>query len=123
LGLIDPAGNGTRCNAQYSCDSATCFANALSSLLFGVDIVEKVLERAGTTESTALSLKREDGDKIRVTSFLWEAPKVILRGEVPEVGNVDCHLPIARKQRRPGEWDLTDGSYDLYVPGDEFIGD
>jgi hypothetical protein len=39
-----------------------------------VDIVEKVLKRLGTTESTTLAFKREDGGKIRVTSLLWEAP-------------------------------------------------
>jgi hypothetical protein len=50
---------------------------------------KKVLERLGTTESTTLALKREEGGKIRVTSLLWEAPKVILRGEVLEVPNVD----------------------------------
>jgi hypothetical protein len=45
-------------------------------------MLEKVLERLGATESTTLSLKREDGGKIGVTSLLWEAPKVFLRGEV-----------------------------------------
>jgi hypothetical protein len=49
--------------------------------------VEKVLERLGTTESTTLAIKREVGGKIRVASLLWEAPKVIFRGEAPEVRN------------------------------------
>jgi len=41
--------------------------------------MEKVLERLGTIESTTLVFKCEDGGKIRVTSMLWESPKVILR--------------------------------------------
>jgi hypothetical protein len=32
-----------------------------------------------------------------VGSLLWEAPKVILRGEVLEVRNVDGRLHVARK--------------------------
>jgi hypothetical protein len=58
-------------------------------------MLENVLERLGTTESTTLALKREDGGKIRVTSLLWESPKVILRGEVLEVCNVDARLRVA----------------------------
>jgi hypothetical protein len=52
-----------------------------------VDILERVLERLGTTESTTLALKSEVGGKIRITSLLWESPEVILRGEVLEVLN------------------------------------
>jgi len=51
-------------------------------LMIGVDIVENVLERLGTTESTTLAVKRKDGGKIRVTSLLWAEPKVILKGKV-----------------------------------------
>jgi hypothetical protein len=55
----------------------------------GVSIVDThdnaVLERLATTESTTLSLKREDGGKIRVTSLLWPEPHVILKGEVLEI--------------------------------------
>jgi hypothetical protein len=36
------------------------------------DQMETVLEKLGTTESTTLALKREEGGKIRVTSLLWE---------------------------------------------------
>jgi len=32
---------------------------------------------------------RSNGGKIRITSLLWKAPKVILRDEVPEVRNLD----------------------------------
>jgi hypothetical protein len=62
-------------------------------------MTEKVLEKLGTTESTTLALSRETDGKIRVTSLLWEAPKVILRGEVLEARNVDGRLHIARKPR------------------------
>ena len=71
-----------------------------------VDKPEKVLERLGTTESTTLTLKREDGGKIRVTSLLWESPEllwespeVILRDELLEVRNMNGVLHIARKVR------------------------
>jgi hypothetical protein len=57
------------------------------------------LERLGTTESTTLALKREIGGKIRVTSLLWEAPKVILPNEVLEIRNLNGVLHIARKAR------------------------
>jgi len=40
-------------------------------------MLENVLERLDTTESTTLALKREDGGKIRVASLLWEGPKAI----------------------------------------------
>jgi hypothetical protein len=81
-----------------------------------------------TTESTTLSLKREDGGKIRVTSLLWEAPKVILKNEVLEVRNVDGVLHIARKLRYHDEWDPQVEPYDPYGPGtaaavDGFIDD
>jgi hypothetical protein len=61
-------------------------------------MTENVLERLGTTESTTVELKREDGGKIRVTSTLRESPKVILQGEVLEVCNVDgpAYCPARR---------------------------
>jgi hypothetical protein len=52
-------------------------------------MTETVLEKLGSTESTTLSVAREIGGKIRVASLLWETPKVILRGEVLEIRNVD----------------------------------
>jgi hypothetical protein len=48
-----------------------------------------------------------------VGSLLWEAPKVILRGEVLEVRNVDGRLHVARKVP----------VHDPYGRGDEFIDD
>jgi hypothetical protein len=54
-----------------------------------VDTTESVLGKLGTTESATLALTREADGKIRVTSLLWEAPKVILRNEVLEIRNVD----------------------------------
>jgi hypothetical protein len=63
-----------------------------------------------------------------VTSLLWEAPKVILKGEVLEVRNVDGVLHIARKLRYHDEWDPAVEPYDPYGPGtmaavDGFIDD
>jgi hypothetical protein len=63
------------------------------------------LERLGTTESTTLLLKREDGGKIGVASMLWEDAEVILKGEVLEIRNVDGRLHIARQVRHHDEWD------------------
>jgi len=88
-----------------------------------VDIDENVLERLGTTESATLALTREAGGKIRVTSLLWPEPKVILRGEVLEVRNVDGRLHIARNVGYHDEWDPKVEPYDPYGSGDEFIDD
>jgi hypothetical protein len=43
------------------------------------EMVEKVLERLGTTDGTTLVLKREAEGKIRVTSTPWEEVKVLGR--------------------------------------------
>jgi hypothetical protein len=85
--------------------------------------MEKVLEKLGTTESTTLTVKRDEGGKIRVTSLLWESAKVILKNEVLEIRNVDNSLHIARKAKRPDQWDPLVEAYDPYGPGDEFIDD
>jgi hypothetical protein len=70
-----------------------------------VDMLEKVLGRLDTTESTTLTLKREDGGKIRIASLLWDSPKVLLPGEVLEIRNVGSSLHVARKAKRPDQWD------------------
>jgi hypothetical protein len=54
-------------------------------------MVEKVLEKLGTTESTTLVFKCKDDGKVRVASLLWETPKVILPGEV-----LESVMPAAR---------------------------
>jgi hypothetical protein len=59
-------------------------------------MTESVIQRLGTTEGTTLALKRDDGGKIRITSQLWAEPRVILKGEVLEIRNVDGRLHIAR---------------------------
>jgi hypothetical protein len=46
-------------------------------------MTETVLEKLGTTESTTLALKRQDGGKIRVTSTLWESPSPQCRRPAP----------------------------------------
>ena len=85
--------------------------------------MENVLEKLGTTGSITLALKREKDGKIRVTSLLWEAPKVILKGEVLEVRNVDGRLHIARKERRHDEWDPPIEPYDPYGPDNGIVED
>jgi hypothetical protein len=79
-------------------------------------MTENVLERLGTTESTTLALKHEDGGKILVTSLLWPEPKVILKGEVLEIRNVGGSLHIARKVKNHDEWDPPVEPYDPYGP-------
>jgi hypothetical protein len=66
-------------------------------------MTENVLEKLGTTDSTTLNVRREEGGKIRVTSLLWETPKVILPGEVLEIRNVGGLQHIAHKPRHHDE--------------------
>jgi hypothetical protein len=67
--------------------------------------METVLEKLGTTESTTISVSREAGDKVRITSLLWPEPKVILKDEVLVIRNVDGRLHIACKPHHSDEWD------------------
>jgi hypothetical protein len=85
--------------------------------------VEKVLEKLATSEKTTIVLQREVGGKIRVTSGSWDGEKVILKGEVLEVRNVDGRLHVARKARKPDEWDPPIEPYDPYEPGQPVTGD
>ena len=55
----------------------------------------------GTTESTTLTVRREEGGKIRITSNLWDVAKVLGKNEVLEVRNVDGRLYVARMPRFP----------------------
>ena len=57
------------------------------------------------TEHTTITVRRELGGKIRVTSALWEDAKAIDKHEVLEVRNVGGRLHIARKERHHNEWD------------------
>jgi hypothetical protein len=82
-----------------------------------VDSLEKVIEKLATTEKTTLAIAREEGGKIRVTSGSWDGEKVILKGQVLEVRNVDGRLYVARKAKRPDEWDPPIPAYDPYGPG------
>ena len=50
----------------------------------------------GATESTTLTVRREEVGKIRITSSLWDDAKVLGKDEVLEVRNVDGRLCIAR---------------------------
>ena len=82
-----------------------------------MDSLEKVIEKLATTEKTTLALAREEGGKIRVTSGSWDGEKVILKGQVLEVRNVDGRLYVARKAKRPDERDPHVPPYDPYGPG------
>jgi len=83
----------------------------------------KVLERIATSEDTTLVIRREEGGKMRVTSRHWEDAKVLGKNEVLEVRNVDGRLHVARKERRPDEWDPPYEPSDPYGPGDVVIDD
>jgi hypothetical protein len=85
--------------------------------------LEKVLERLGTTESTTIAVSRETNGKIRLTSQLWPEPKVILKGEVLEVRNVDGRLQVARKRMHHDDWNPALEPYDPYGPGQPTIDD
>ena len=82
-----------------------------------MDSLEKVLEKLATTEKTTIAIAREVGGKIRVTSGSWEGEKVILKDQVLEIRNVDGRLYVARKAKKPDEWDPPIPAYDPYGPG------
>ena len=88
-----------------------------------VDSLEKVLEKLATTEKTTIAIAREVGGKVRVTSGSWEGEKVILKDQVLEVRNVDGRLYVARKAKRPDEWDPPIAPYDPYGQGTSVSGD
>jgi len=54
---------------------------------------------------------------MRVTSGSCDSEKVILKDQVLEVRNVDGRLHVARKARKPDEWDPPIAPYDPYGPG------
>ncbi len=59
---------------------------------------------------------READGKMRETSGSWDGEKVILRDQVLEIRNVDGRLHVARKARKPDEWDPPIAAYDPYGP-------
>ena len=62
-----------------------------------------------------------DGGKIRVNASSWDAPKVILAGEVLEVRAVEGRLRLARKVREYDEKHQPVEPYDPYGPGDVLV--
>ena len=80
--------------------------------------LEKVIERLAVLDKATLAIEKAPEGKVRVTSSSWPSEKVILKGEVLEVRNVDGQLHVARKERRPDEWDPP---IEPYVPMGEAI--
>ena len=80
--------------------------------------VEKVLERLATTDNGTLVCEKAPKGKVRMTTSSWASEKVILKGEVLKVRNVDGQLHVARKEHRPDEWDPP---IEPYVPMGEAI--
>ena len=74
------------------------------------------------SDGLTTSVRREEGGKIRVTLSLWEDAKVIGKHEVLEVRNVDGRLHVARKERRPDEWDPPIEPDDPHGPGKSVTG-
>jgi hypothetical protein len=89
--------------------------------LMGPEKLEKVLEKLAVTDKATLVCEKAPEGKIRVTSNAWASEKVILKGEVLEVRNVDGRLQIARKERRHDEWDPPIEPYDPYGPGEAAV--
>jgi hypothetical protein len=85
--------------------------------------LEKVIERLAVTDKATLAIEKAPEGKVRVTSSSWPSEKVILKGEVLEVRNVERRLHDGRKERRPDEWDPPIEPYDCYGPGEEVIDD
>jgi hypothetical protein len=79
-----------------------------------VDIVEKVLEKLATSEKTTIVIDRQPNGGMRVTSGSWDGERVILKDQVLKVRNVDGRLHVARKAKKPDEWDPP---YKPYGPG------
>lgn len=70
----------------------------------GLELEKALPEPASLDEATLVVEKAPEG-KIRVTSGSWDGEKVILKGQVLELRNVDERLHVARKtgsQRRCG---------------------
>jgi hypothetical protein len=63
-------------------------------------------------------IERQPDGKMRVMSGSWRGEKVILKDQVLEVRNVDGRLHVARKERRPDDWDPPIPVYGPYGPGD-----
>jgi hypothetical protein len=83
---------------------------------------EKVLEKLATSDKATIVIERQSDGKMRVTSGSWDGEKVILRDQVLEVRNVDGRLHVARKERRPDEWDPPIEPDDPYGPGKSVTG-
>ena len=76
-----------------------------------------MLERMATSEKITIVVARELDGKMRVTSGSWEGEKVFLKDQVLEIRNVDGRLHVARKNRKPDEWDPPFEPYDPYGSG------
>jgi hypothetical protein len=103
----------------------------------GVDIAEKVLERLATSDRTTIVIERQPDGKIRVTSNSWgdeakvfmrdqvlswgDEAKVFMRDQVLEllVALPERCLHVARKTKRPDQWDPYVPPYDPHGPGCE----
>jgi len=92
----------------------------LGKLPVGGDSPRKVLEKLATSDDkVTVVIKRQPDGKMRVTSGSWDGEKVILRDQVR---NVDGRLHVARKERRPDEWDPPIEPDDPYGPGKSVTG-
>ena len=119
-------GHGSLIRSKDSLRSGIAFPRpppVAEAAITRVDSLEKVLEKLATTEKTTIAIAREVGGKIRVTSGSWDGEKVILMDEVLEVRNVDGRLYVARKAKKPDEWDAPIAAYDPYGPGTGVAGD
>jgi hypothetical protein len=76
------------------------------------------LGRVATSDKATIVFEKQPDVKMRVTSGPWDGDKVILRDQVVEGRNVDGQLHVARKERRPDEWDPP---IEPYVPMGEAI--
>jgi hypothetical protein len=91
-----------------------------------VHIPEKVLERLATSDKTTIVIERQPDGKMRVTSNSWgDEAKVFMRDQVLEllVALPERCLHVARKTKRPDQWDPPIPVYDPYRPGPAFVED
>ena len=67
--------------------------------------------------ATLVCEKSPEG-KVRVTASTWSSEKVILKGEVLEVRNVDGQVRVARKAKHHDDRDPPIEPYEPYGPGE-----
>jgi len=76
------------------------------------DALEPVIEKMAVTERITLAIEKLPEGKIRVGASSWPDAKVVLKGEVLEVRDIDGQLRVSRKVRHHDQDDPPIEPYD-----------